>query len=149
MRLFRSVSACLLAFGLTTAAHASTITYNLSGITFQTALPYALTGSITIDTSTDKITLASLWYNGNSFTTNTQENVFQGVGMDFITGSNGQVALYYATAGIGTGNVSICHGACGRPTSSRTCRSTVPTCSTTLRAERLLPRFPLARNLPA
>ncbi len=113
MRFIRSAAAFLCLAGLHAAAHAATITYSLTGITYQTAGPGTLTGTVTINTTTDEITSASLMYNGNSFTTNTQENTFQGVGEDFITGSNGQVALYYATASIGTGSLSICHGACG------------------------------------
>jgi hypothetical protein len=113
-----ALSACI---GL---AHASTITYDLIGVTTSAG---SLTGTVGIDTITDKVTLANIMFNdaaiGNPVFNNIgSPAVYNGLGQDYISGTStsplnygGQIALYYDTANIGTGNLGICLalGPCG------------------------------------
>ncbi len=108
-------------FGL---AHASTITYDLIGVTTSAG---SLTGSVVIDTITDQITVANITFNDAAigdpvFTTIASQAVYNGLGQDYISGTStgplnygGQIALYYDTANIGTGDLGICFalGPCG------------------------------------
>ncbi len=87
----------------------------------------SLTGTVTIDSSTDLVTYAAITFNnaafGNPFFSNIgSPNSYNGLGQDYITATSnsplnfgGQLALYYTTANIGSGNLSICLavGACG------------------------------------
>ncbi len=105
-------------------AHATPITYNLTGLTTSAG---SLTGTVTIDSSTDQVTAASILFNdaaaGDPFFNNIgSPNTYNGLGQDYISGASnsplnygGQIALYYDTANIGTGNLDICLavGACG------------------------------------
>jgi PEP-CTERM motif len=98
-------------------AHATTITYDLINVTTAGG---SLTGTVAIDTTTDLVTAANITFNdaaaGNPVFTNIgYPATFQGLGQDFISGPNGQVALYYDIANIGTGNLAICltGGPCG------------------------------------
>ena len=105
-------------------AHADTITYDLIGVTTSAG---SLTGHVTIDILTDRVTAANIQFNdllvGNPVFTNIgSPKSYNGLGQDFISGSSnsslnygGQIALYYNTANIGTGNLAIClaGGPCG------------------------------------
>jgi hypothetical protein len=105
-------------------AQASTITYDLIGVTTSAG---SLTGTVGIDTITDKVTLANITFNdaaiGNPVFNNIgSPAVYNGLGQDYISGAStsplnygGQIALYYDTANIGTGDLGVCLtiGACG------------------------------------
>ncbi len=91
----------------------ATITYTLTGVTTAAGAADTLTGTVTISTSTDKVTAADITFNDSTFSdpvfTNIgSPNAYNGLGQDFISGPGGQVALYYDTANIGTGNLNIC-----------------------------------------
>lgn len=106
------------------AAHADTITYDLTGVTTSAG---SLTGWVMISTTTDRVTAADITFNDAAvgdpvFTNIGSPNAYNGLGQDYISGPSdsplnwgGQIALYYDTANIGTGNLAIClaSGACG------------------------------------
>lgn len=106
------------------AAHADTITYDLTGVTTSAG---SLTGWVTISTATDRVTAADITFNdaavGNPvFTSIGSPNAYNGLGQDYISGPSdsplnwgGQIALYYDAADIGSGSLAIClhSGACG------------------------------------
>jgi PEP-CTERM motif len=123
-KLFRNLAlsgALAASFGF---AHASTITYDLIGVTTSAG---ALTGTVTINTATDLVTAADITFNdaavGNPvFTTIESTATYNGLGQDYISGPSnsslnygGQVALYFDTANIGSGDLDIClaSGPCG------------------------------------
>lgn len=98
------------------SAHATpitTITYDLSGVTTSAG---ALTGTVTINPSNDLVTAANITLNYQNFTFTSVNNpyAFLGVGQAWIMGtdptynSSAQIALYYDTANIGTGNLNLC-----------------------------------------
>lgn len=105
-------------------AHATTITYDLTGVTTSVG---TLTGTVTIDTSTYLVTAANILFNdaavGNPLFTNIgSPAAYNGLGQDYISGPSdsplnygGQIALYYNTANIGTGDLNLCLaiGPCG------------------------------------
>jgi hypothetical protein len=105
-------------------AHATTITYDLTGVNTSAG---NLTGTVTIDTASDLVTAADITFNDVSagdpvFTDIGSPNTYNGLGQDYISGPSngplnygGQMALYYDTANIGTGNLGICLavGSCG------------------------------------
>ena len=105
-------------------AHATPITYDLTGVSTSAG---SVTGTVTIDSSTDLVTAADIVFNdaavGNpEFTNIGSPNAYNGLGQDYISGlSNsplnygGQIALYYDTANIGTGDLNLCFavGPCG------------------------------------
>jgi hypothetical protein len=102
--------------------HATSITYYLIGVDTSAG---TLTGTVAIDPSTDEITSADITFNDPSagspvFTSVGSPGAYQELGQAFISGSSnsplnygGQMALYYDTADIGTGNLTICDGPCG------------------------------------
>ncbi len=106
------------------SAHATPITYDLTGLSTSAG---SLTGTVTIDSSTGLVTAANILFNdaaaGNPVFTNIgSPNTYNGLGQDYISGPSdsplnygGQIALYYDTANIGTGNLGICLavGLCG------------------------------------
>jgi hypothetical protein len=105
-------------------AYADTITYDLICVTTSAG---SLTGNVTIDTVSDRVTAAHIVFNdplvGSPVFTNIgSPAAYNGLGQDFISGPSdsplnfgGQIALYYDTTNIGTGNLGICLavGACG------------------------------------
>jgi len=105
-------------------AHASTITYDLIGVDTSNG---TLTGTVTINTSTDLVTAADITFNDAAvgdpvFTNIGSPNAYNGLGQDYISGLStdslnygGQIALYYDTANIGIGDLGVClaSGACG------------------------------------
>lgn len=108
----------------TSVACADTITYDLIGVTTSAG---SLTGNVTIDTVSLRVTAADIMFNdalvGSPVFTNIgSPNAYNGLGQDYISGPSnsplnfgGQIALYYDTAKIGTGNLAIClaAGPCG------------------------------------
>ena len=122
MRSFRFASpflafAAAVLFILPVASHATPITYNLTGVTTSAG---SLTGTVTIDSATDLVTAASITFNDSLvgspvFTNIAVANAYNGLGQDYISGPSdsplnygGQVALYFDTANIGTGDLDIC-----------------------------------------
>jgi hypothetical protein len=105
-------------------AHATPIPFDLTGVN---TLAGSLTGTVTIDSTTDLVTAANITFNdasaGNPVFTNIgSPNSYNGLGQDYISGSSnsplnygGQIALYYNTANIGSGNLNLCLavGPCG------------------------------------
>jgi len=105
-------------------AHADTITYDLTGVTSPAG---SLTGWVTINTSTDLVTAADITFNDAAtgdpvFDDIASEASWGGLGQAYISGPSndslnygGQVALYYDTANLGAGSLSIClvAGPCG------------------------------------
>ena len=105
-------------------AHATPITYSLIGVTTNSG---SLTGTLTLDSVTDHVTSADIFFNDAlvgtpEFTFVAVTNAYNGLGQDYISGPSdsplnygGQVALYFDTANVGTGNLDICLaiGACG------------------------------------
>jgi hypothetical protein len=125
--LLRCAKPFVLAAALAVSAsvgYADTITYDLIGVTTSVG---SLTGNVTIDTVSDRVTAANILFNdalvgGPVFTNIGSPNAYNGLGQDFISGPSnsplnfgGQIALYYDTANIGTGNLGICLavGPCG------------------------------------
>lgn len=111
-------------------AHATTITYDLMGVTTSAG---SLTGNVTIDTASHLVTAADITFNdalvGSPVFSNigSPNTYYGGVGQDYISGPSnsglnygGQIALYYDTAniGIGIGDLGICLavGPCGTET---------------------------------
>lgn len=109
---------------LTACGHATSITYNLIGVTTSAG---SLTGTVAIDSTTDRVTAADITFNDVAagspvFTNIGSPNAYNGLGQDFISGPRnsplnygGQIALYYDTADIGSGSLNICitGAACG------------------------------------
>ena len=105
-------------------ARASSITYNLVGVTTSAG---TVTGTVAIDTTSHLVTAANITFNdaaaGNPVFTNIgSPNAHNGLGQDYISGPSnsplnfgGQIALYYNTANIGSGNLALCLaiGPCG------------------------------------
>lgn len=105
-------------------AHATPILFDLTGVNTSAG---SLTGTVTIDSTTDLVTAANITFNdataGNPVFTNIgSPNSYNGLGQDYISGSSnsplnfgGQIALYYDTANIGLGDLGICLsvGPCG------------------------------------
>jgi hypothetical protein len=129
-RLFRiaPLLAATLALALPFAAHATSITYNLTGVGSPEG---TLTGTVSIDSVTDLVTAADITFNdaavGNPVFTNIgSPNAYNGLGQDYISGPTnsplnygGQIALYYDTANIASGGdlaVCIASGQCGTET---------------------------------
>jgi len=116
------------AFAVTASfAHASTITYTLTGVGTTAGVSDTLTGTITISTTTDEVTAASITFNdlgGLHYTTVGSLAAYNGIGYAQISGPSGQLQLYYDTANIagGTGNLGLClsGGPCGSPSSPQT-----------------------------
>ncbi|MDR3744703.1 MAG: PEP-CTERM sorting domain-containing protein [Acidobacteriaceae bacterium] len=105
-------------------AHATSITYNLIGVTTSAG---TVTGTVAIDSTTDLITAANITFNdaavGNPvFSQITVANAYNGLSQEYISGASnsalnwgGQIALYFNTASIGTGDLNLCLyvGSCG------------------------------------
>jgi hypothetical protein len=105
-------------------AHATSITYNLIGVTTSAG---TVSGTVAIDSITDLITDANITFNdaaaGNPvFSQITVANAYNGLSQEYISGPSnsplnygGQIALYFNTASIGTGNLNLCLyvGSCG------------------------------------
>jgi hypothetical protein len=105
-------------------AHATPITYDLTGVSTSAG---TVTGTVSIDSVTDLVVAADITLNdaalGDPVLTNIgSPATYNGLGQDYISGlSNsplnygGQIALYYDTANIGTGDLGICLavGSCG------------------------------------
>ena len=105
-------------------AHATSITYNLIGVTTSAG---TVSGTVAIDSITDLITAANITFNdaaaGNPvFSQITVANAYNGLSQEYISGPSnsplnygGQIALYFNTASIGTGNLNLCLyvGSCG------------------------------------
>jgi hypothetical protein len=125
--LLRCVKPLILVTVLTVSArvaYADTITYDLIGVTTSAG---SLTGNVTIDTVSDRVTAADITFNDTLvgspvFLNIGSPNAYNGLGQDFISGPSnsslnfgGQIALYYDTANIGTGDLGICLavGPCG------------------------------------
>jgi hypothetical protein len=105
-------------------AHATPILFDLTGVNTSAG---SLTGTVTIDSVTNLVTAADITFNdaavGNpEFTNIGSPNSYNGMGQDYITGPSnsplnygGQIALYYDTANLGSGDLNICiyGGPCG------------------------------------
>ena len=105
-------------------AHATPILFNLTGVNTSAG---SLTGTVTIDSITDLVTAADITFNDAAagdpvFTNIGSPNSYNGLGQDYISGASnsplnygGQIALYYDTANLGSGDLSIClaGGPCG------------------------------------
>ena len=105
-------------------AHATPILFDLTGVNTSAG---SLTGTVTIDSITDLVTAADITFNDAAagspvFTNIGSPNTYNGLGQDYISGPSngplnygGQVALYYDTANLGSGDLSICiyGGPCG------------------------------------
>jgi hypothetical protein len=105
-------------------AHATPILFDLTGVNTSVG---SLTGTVTIDSVTDRVTAANIAFNDAAagdpvFTNIGSPNTYNGLGQDYISGPSngplnygGQIALYYDTANLGSGNLSIClaGGPCG------------------------------------
>jgi len=114
---FLSFLALSAAVAIPASAHASTITYDLIGVSTSVG---SLTGTVDIDSLTYRVTAANITFNDIAagspvFNNIGSPNSYNGLGQDYISGlSNsplnygGQIALYYETANIGTGNLNIC-----------------------------------------
>lgn len=106
-----------------TLGRATTITYNLLASTSAGNL----TGTVTINSATDQVTSANLTLSDSAlgtpvFSTVSSSAAYNGLSQDYIAGSSsswlnygGQVALFFDTANVSTGNLSICTAAaiCG------------------------------------
>ncbi len=106
------------------AAHGTPITYDLVGATTSVG---SLTGTVTINSLTDRVTAADITLNDAAlgdpvFTNIGLPNAYNELGQDYISDPSdsplnygGLIALYYDTANIGTGDLTIClnRGACG------------------------------------
>jgi hypothetical protein len=106
-------------------ASATTITYNLIGVT--TSAGDDITGTISINTATDLVTSADITFADVAVGDPVFNNIgspaaYNLLGQDYISGPSdsplnfgGQIALYYDTANIGDGDLGICltSGACG------------------------------------
>jgi hypothetical protein len=127
--LFRKTLSCLAGVAAlsfcSTLAGASLITYDLTGATTTAG---ALTGTVTLDNLTGRVTAADITFNdslvGNPvFTSIGSPNSYNNLGQDYISGPSdsplnygGQIALYYDLTNLaGGGNLNICLsvGACG------------------------------------
>lgn len=107
-----------------TLAQAGTITYNLTGASTSAGL---LTGMVELDTATNLITSARLTFNNAAlgspvFTTLDSSAADNGFGQAYISGpgsgplnNGGQAALFFNTANVGSGTLTICTmaAACG------------------------------------
>ena len=105
-------------------AHATPILFDLTGVNTSAG---SLTGTVTIDSITDLVTAADITFNDAAagspvFTNIGSPNSYNGLGQDYITGPSnsplnygGQIALYYDTANLGSGDLNIClaGGPCG------------------------------------
>ncbi len=105
-------------------AHATPILFDLTGVNTSAG---SLTGTVTIDSVTDLVTAADITFNdaaaGNPVFTNIgSPNSYNGLAQDYISGPSnsplnygGQIALYYDTANLGSGDLNIClaGGPCG------------------------------------
>jgi len=105
-------------------AHATPILFDLTGVNTSAG---NLTGTVTIDSTTDLVTAAAITFNdtvaGDPFFSNIgSPNSYNGLGQDYISGTSnsplnygGQIALYFDTVNIGSGNLNICLavGPCG------------------------------------
>jgi hypothetical protein len=120
------------AFAVSTSfAHATAITYNLTGVNTSAG---SLAGTVDIDTATDVITSADITFNYQgvglfTFAGISSDAAYNGLGQtwiagnDLISGSSAQIALFYDTADIGTGNLDLCLGSgpyCGTSLSNGT-----------------------------
>jgi hypothetical protein len=105
-------------------AHATPILFDLTGVNTSAG---NLTGTVTIDSISGLVTAANITFNdasaGNPVFTNIgSPNSYNGLGQDYITAASnsplnygGQIALYYDTANLGSGDLNIClaGGLCG------------------------------------
>jgi hypothetical protein len=121
MKLFRSANLVALAALLTASAlsaHATTITYNLFGVTTSAG---TLTGSLNINSLTDLVTASNITFNDAAigspiYNVINYSNAYNGLDQTSITvgtsdapiNYGGQILLYFNTANVGTGNLSIC-----------------------------------------
>jgi PEP-CTERM motif len=124
MKFTRNLALALTAVFSFSLARATTITYDLIGVDTSQG---TLTGTVSINTVTDRVTAADITFNDAAvgdpiFTNIGSPNAYNGLGQDYISGTasdslnyGGQIALYYDTANIGTGDLGICLavGACG------------------------------------
>jgi hypothetical protein len=108
----------------TSLAHATPILFDLTGVNTSAG---SLTGTVTIDSTTDLVTAADITFNDAAagdpvFTNIGSPNSYNGLGQDYISGNGngpinwgGQIALYYDTSNIGLGDLNIClsGGPCG------------------------------------
>ena len=110
--IFLAVSAMLLVLAPGTL-HAASITYTLTGIDTTAGAADTLTGTLVINTANDEVTSATVDFNDPT-TGTLLYNVIQtatagtGVGIADISGAHGQLELYYDTANIGTGDLTLC-----------------------------------------
>jgi hypothetical protein len=105
-------------------AHATPILFDLTGVNTSAG---SLTGTVTIDSITGLVTAADITFNDAAagdpvFTNIGSPNSYNGLGQDYISGASnnplnygGQIALYFDTANLGSGDLSICldGGPCG------------------------------------
>ena len=118
MKLIRSASLLVLALAVAGAAHASTITYSLIGVTTSAG---TLTGTVSVNSATDLVTAANITFNDAAlsnpvYNVISSTNAYNGLDQTYIQEGQpypagnygGQIALYFNTANVGTGNLSIC-----------------------------------------
>ena len=105
-------------------AHATPILFDLTGVNTSAG---SLTGTVTIDSITGLVTAADITFNDAAagdpvFTNIGSPNSYNGLGQDYISGASnnplnygGQIALYFDTANLGSGDLNIClaGGPCG------------------------------------
>lgn len=128
LRAVRSVRTLAFAtiFGSAAFCHATTITYNLNGVTTSAG---TLTGTLSINSANDNVTAADITFNDAAVGNPVYDLVgtpqqYNGVEqVDITSASNpptnygGQFQLYFDTAEIGIGDLGICinNGPCGLP----------------------------------
>ena len=112
------------ALAITAAAHANTITYNLTGASTSVG---TLTGTLGLDSATGRVTAANLTFNdatlgSPTFSTVSFTSAYNGLSQDYLSGHSsgpqnygGQVALFFNTANLGAGSLSLCNAStiCG------------------------------------
>jgi hypothetical protein len=121
MKLSRSANLLLLASALAVSAlsaRATTIVYSLTGVTTSVG---SLTGTLSVNSLTDLVTASNITFNDASlsdpvYSVINYSNAYNGLdqtsileGTPYASGNyGGQILLYFNTANVGTGNLSLC-----------------------------------------
>ena len=123
-RILKSFSLVAVLAATSALAYASSISFNLVNVDSAAG---TLSGTVDIDTTSKLVTAADISLHDPSggfpiFTTVASSAAYNGISQSFISGpstsphnSGGQLALYFDTANLGSGNLSICFagGPCG------------------------------------
>ncbi|HWB32785.1 MAG TPA: hypothetical protein VG714_06405 [Acidobacteriaceae bacterium] len=119
--MFSLAGALLLCSGV---VYATPITYDLTGVTTNAG---SLTGTVSIDSGTGRVTAADITFNDDAvgdpvFSSIGRPNSYNLLGQDYISGPSnsslnwgGQIALYYDISDLGSDTLPICllGGPCG------------------------------------